>query len=68
MSFFLLISREHPLQQQGRPFWGIYACMRVARRVLSPGKGTMFNGKETVITVRRHPVRAPSHFARRCER
>ena len=34
-----LIRRDHQRPRQGRSFWGINACMRVARRVLSPGKG-----------------------------
>ena len=41
--------------------------MRVARRVLSPGKGTTFAGREIVASRTRHPVRAPSHFGRCCE-
>ena len=47
---YVLICLDHQQQWQGRSFWGTNACMRVARRVLSSGKGTTFTGREIVAT------------------
>ena len=39
--------------------------MKVARRVLSPGKCVTFTGRKIVASLLRHQVRAPSHLTRR---
>ena len=53
---YILICRDYSRQRQGRSFWGINACMRVTRRVLSPEKGTTFISREIVASRMRHPV------------
>ena len=47
---YVLICRDCPRQRQGRSLWAINACMKVARRVLSPGKGIMFTCRKIVAS------------------
>ena len=48
---YVLMFRDYLLQRQGRSLWGINACMRVARRDLSPGKGITFTCRKIVASL-----------------